>query len=50
MVTKGDSLGRRDGQGIWDGNILKLGCDDNCTTVNKINCIKNRKHIGAKLV
>ena len=29
MVTKGDRLGvGRNGMGIWDGNIVKLGCDD----------------------
>ena len=21
--------------GVWDGNIVKLGCDDNCTTIVK---------------
>ena len=22
--------------GIWDGNAIKLGCDDRCTTINVI--------------
>ena len=22
--------------GVWDGNVLKLGCDDGCTTINII--------------
>ena len=25
---------QRDGLGIWDGNAIKLGCDDHCTTIN----------------
>ena len=25
-----------DGLGSWDGNVLKLGCDDGCTTTNII--------------
>ena len=31
MVTKGDrwrGVGVRGGLGVWDGNVLKLGCDD----------------------
>ena len=32
MVSKGDSLGGRDRLGIWDGNVVKLGCDDGYTT------------------
>ena len=24
----------RDGPGVWDGNVLKLGCDNACTTIN----------------
>ena len=39
-VTKGDKLGRRDGLGVWDGNSVKLGCDDPCTTVNTIKFIE----------
>ena len=26
----------RDGLGVWDGNPVKLGCDDGCTTTNII--------------
>ena len=26
----------RDGLGVWEGNAVKLGCDDGCTTVNII--------------
>ena len=29
MVTKGDRLGRR----VGDGNAIKLSCDDGCTTI-----------------
>ena len=24
------------GVGVWDGNAVKLGCDDHCTTINVI--------------
>ena len=24
----------------WDGNVLKLGCDDCCTTINVIKLIE----------
>ena len=34
MVSKGDSLG------VWDGNAIKLGCDDCCTPINVIKVIK----------
>ena len=27
----------------WDGNAIKLGCDDHCTTINVIKFIKNFK-------
>ena len=42
MVTKGDRFGGRDGLGVWDGNILKLGCDHGFTIINiiKINELK----------
>ena len=26
----------RDGLGVLDGNVLKLGCDDGCTSINII--------------
>ena len=26
--------------GVWDGNVVKLGCDDGCTTLNIIKFIK----------
>ena len=25
---------------FWDGNTIKLGCDDYCTTINVIKFIK----------
>ena len=34
MVTKGDSLWGVDELGVWDGNVVKLGCDVGCTTIN----------------
>ena len=36
MVTKGDRFRERDGLGVWDGNVLNLGCDDSGTTINII--------------
>ena len=27
--------------GVWDGNAIKLGCDDNCITTNVINSLSN---------
>ena len=37
MVTKGDRWGGgRWELGVWDGNVLKLGCDDGCATINII--------------
>ena len=29
-----------DGLGVWDGNAIKLGCDDHCTTINVIKFIE----------
>ena len=26
--------------GVWDGNPIKLGCDDHCTTINVIKFIE----------
>jgi len=40
MVTKGNRLGGRDGLGVWVGNVVKLGCDNGCTTVNIIKFIE----------
>ena len=28
---------------VWDGNAIKLGCDDHCTTINVINSLSNIK-------
>ena len=33
----------RGGLGVWDGNVLKLGCDDGCTTINIIKFIELKK-------
>ena len=32
-----------DALGLWDGNPLKLDCDDHCTTINVINSLSNKK-------
>ena len=43
MVSKGDRLGGgEDGLGIWDGNAIKLGCDDHFTAINLINSLSNK--------
>ena len=35
----------RDGLGVWDVNVLKLSCDDGCTTLNIIKFIElKNKH------
>ena len=45
MVTKGDRLGvGKDGLGIWDGNAVKLGCDDGCTIISIIKFIELKKN------
>jgi len=31
------------GLGVWDGNAIKLKCDDCCTTINVIKFIELRK-------
>ena len=28
--------GQGDALGLWDGNAIKLDCDDHCTTINVI--------------
>ena len=33
-----------DGQGVWDGNAIKSGRDDRCTTINVITFIKAKKY------
>ena len=39
--------------GVWDGNAIKLGCDDRCTTINiiKFNELKKKKksYLGQQL-
>ena len=50
MVTKGDRLGGEGRTGGWDGNVLKLGYDDDCTTIDIIKFIglKNIQNIKNK--
>ena len=43
MVTEGYRFGGRDGLEVWDGNVVKLGCDDGCTTINTIKFIELKK-------
>ena len=40
--------GRGNGLGFWDGNAIKLGCDDYCTTINVINSLSNIKNTAIK--
>ena len=35
--------GQGDALGLWDGNPIKLECDDHCTTINVINSFSNKK-------
>ena len=39
-----------DGLVVWDGNAIKLGCDDRCTTINvtKFIELKKKKRSGRK--
>ena len=39
-LTKGTGWGGRDGLGGWGGNVLKLGYNDGCTSINIIKFIK----------
>ena len=32
--------GWEDALGVWDGNAVKFGCDDHCTTINVIKFIE----------
>ena len=55
-VIKGDrSRGERGRLKVWDGNALKLGCDDGGTTLNiiKKHCIifkkKRKKNVGIQI-
>ena len=46
MVSKEDSLGGGgEGLDVWDGNPIKLDCDDHCTTINVINSLSNKKRL-----
>ena len=37
--------GGRDGLGVWHENVVKLGCDDGCTTINTTQFIELKKRI-----
>ena len=34
-------VGQMDALWVWDGNPIKLDCDDHCTTINVINSLSN---------
>ena len=42
MVTKGDRL-RGYALGVWDGNVVKLSCDDGCTMITKVQRFKKQE-------
>ena len=35
--------GWEDALRVWDGNAIKFGCDDRCTTIKVINSLSNIK-------
>ena len=41
-------LGVGDALGLWDGNPIKLDCNDHCTTTNVIKSLSNKKKKKAK--
>ena len=44
MVSKGERLGGEGmRKGVWDGNTIKLDCDDHCSTINVINSLSDKK-------
>ena len=46
LATKEDRLWGwrgRDGLGVWDVNVVKLGCDDGYTTINIIKFIGKKR-------
>ena len=38
--------------GVWDGNAIKLGCDDHCTTLNvmKFTELKKKKKKNRQII
>ena len=42
---KETGYGGRGGLEFWDGNVLKLGCDDGCTTINIIKLTEFKKKL-----
>ena len=36
-------MGEAVGLGVWDGNAVKVGCDDSCTITNKIKFTEFKK-------
>ena len=35
--------------GLWNGNPIKLDCDDRCTTINVVNSLSNKKKFFKEL-
>ena len=40
QFPKETGWGMRGWPGVWDGNAVKLGCDDGCTTISVIKFIE----------
>ena len=40
----------KDRLGVWDRNVLKLGYDDSCTTINTIKFIELEKNLSVKMM
>ena len=41
-LPKGTGWWGRDGLGLWDGNVIKLGCEDGCIPIHLIKVKKRR--------
>ena len=41
--------GGRDRLGVWEGNVLKLGCDDGCATIIIIKFIELKRKKERKI-
>ena len=47
-LQRRQSGGWEDALELWDGNPIKLDCDDDCTTINAINSLSNKKFYKSK--
>ena len=42
-LPKEKGCGGRDELGVWDGNVVKLGCDDGCITIKIIKFTEKKR-------